>query len=110
MKLIILFILINAAFLNFAFARSLQDLYEAMEVKLFDDIRQKDFVGAGAPPAFIEVKPQPLILPPKIGFGKLVHGKNVPFQLLGSSAKDAELIAKPKTVSTIMNRIRAGRL
>uniref|UniRef100_A0AC34F9E0 Uncharacterized protein n=1 Tax=Panagrolaimus sp. ES5 TaxID=591445 RepID=A0AC34F9E0_9BILA len=110
MKVFIVLILISAAFLNIAYARSLQDLYEAMEVKLFDDIRQKDFVGAGAPPAFVEVKPQPPILPPKIGFGKLARGKYVPFQLLASSAKDNELIKKPKTVSTIMNRIRAGRL
>uniref|UniRef100_A0AC35ERG6 Uncharacterized protein n=1 Tax=Panagrolaimus sp. PS1159 TaxID=55785 RepID=A0AC35ERG6_9BILA len=112
MKLIIVFILINVVFLNFAFARSLQDLYEAMEVKLFEDIRQKDFkpIGASPPAAFVEVKPQPPILPAKIGFGKLTRGKSVPFQLVGSSAKDAELIKKPKTVSTIMNRLRAGRL
>ena len=112
MKLIIVFILISATLLNFAFARSLQELYETMEVKLFEDIRQKDFkpIGASPPAAFIEVKPQAPILPPKVGFGKLARGKYVPFQLIGSSAKDAELIKKPKTVSTIMNRLRAGRL
>ena len=107
---LLIFLFLSAVIINIASARSLQELYEDMELKMFD-FRQKDFKPIEPIPAFVEKTPPPIEMPKKNpGFGKLARGKFVPIQPVASLAQQADLISKPKTVSTILNRIRAGRL